>query len=118
VSAFTPGPWVIQENSNHNQEVCDITITGDGWLLADINGPNYPHCEPNARLIAAAPGMYALLYSIVDEFGGSIDQYNRYGPDFTHKDGTEVLHVSVLMDREPIIERARAILAKIDGDKS
>lgn len=54
---FTPGPWRIRKGPRHSPDECDLTICGDIFLLADINGPNYPHCEPNARLIAVAPDL-------------------------------------------------------------
>ena len=56
-----------------------------------------------------------LLRQVENEFGCSIEQYNRNGPDFTHKDGTEVFHVSVLLDREELIGRARNFLARYEG---
>lgn len=57
----TPGPWCINYNHRHSLDQCDITIAGDVFLLADINGPNYAHCEANARLIAAAPDLLAAV---------------------------------------------------------
>lgn len=50
------------------------------------------------------------LERLVDEFGCSIAQYDRIGPDWTHKDGTEVFEVSVLLDRRELIDRARSLL--------
>ena len=60
----TPGPWRVKYGPRHAPDECDITIAGDIFLLADINGPKYAHCEANARLIAAAPTMKA----DIDEF--------------------------------------------------
>ena len=59
---FTPGPWkvareVVGEDEYRSQ------IVGDIFILADLNGPNYPHQAANARLIAAAPDMLAALLS-------------------------------------------------------
>lgn len=57
----TPGPWRLKFGPQHSPEHCDITVAGDIFLLADINGPNYSHCEANARLIGAAPELLAAL---------------------------------------------------------
>jgi hypothetical protein len=62
---WTPGPWRVCVNERHGPDECDLTICGDIFMLADINGPNYPHCEPNARLIRAAPAMAKALREIV-----------------------------------------------------
>ncbi len=57
----TPGPWRIRENARHSQEECDLTICGDIWQLADINGPQYDHQLANAHLIAASPELLTQL---------------------------------------------------------
>lgn len=61
----TPGPWRLKRGQRHSPEECDITIAGDVFLLADISGPNYEHCEANARLIAAAPELLEALKEMV-----------------------------------------------------
>lgn len=70
---WTPGPWRVRENHGHNAEYCDITICGDIFCLADINGPNYEHCYSNARLIAAAPEMAEALESCAAVLNGNCD---------------------------------------------
>lgn len=60
----------------------------------------------------AAPDLLAFLTSIVDEFGGTIAQYHKIGPDFTFKDGTEVFEVSVVLGRASLIDEARAAIAR------
>lgn len=70
--------------------------------------------EDPAALIASQAKRIAelekALEPLVDEFGCSIEQYDRIGPDWTHKDGTEVFEVSTLLDRRELIDRARATL--------
>ena len=61
----TPGPWRIRTNGRHGEGECDLTICGDIFCLADINGPLYRHCEPNAHLIAAAPELLAALKDLL-----------------------------------------------------
>lgn len=61
--------------------------------------------------LAEVARLRAALIPIVDEFSCTIEQYNKIGPDFTHKDGTEVFMVQTVLDREPLIVAARAALA-------
>lgn len=65
----------------------------------------------------ASPELVGALSALVDEFGGSLDNYHKLGPDFTFKDGTEVIHASTLVDREPQIEAALAALAQARGEQ-
>lgn len=51
--AATPGKWRIRTNSRHSPDECDLSICDDIFILADINGPQYPHQEANAAHIAA-----------------------------------------------------------------
>jgi hypothetical protein len=70
-----------------------------------------------ADAIAGVPSPIAwkpLLEEIVTEFGGAIEQYRKLGPHWTQKDGNETFDVGVILDREPLIERARALLAKAE----
>lgn len=50
--AATPGPWRIRENERHTPYECDLSICGDIFVLANVNGPPYPHQSNNADLIA------------------------------------------------------------------
>lgn len=117
-AAHTPGPWAPQRSLGLHDGAYDFAINSNGVrVIAEAFGRSadgdYLNAEANARLIAAAPALLSLLTEIVDEFGCSIQQYHKNGPDFTHKDGTEVFHVSVLLDREGLIERARAAVATL-----
>ena len=57
----TKGPWRINFGDRHAPDECDIKIAGDIFILADMWGPNYEHCEPNAEFIAAARTALPLL---------------------------------------------------------
>jgi len=60
MSKFTPGPWGIEKSSviTEELEICDISYcdkNGSGkWIFGELS-------QANARLIAAAPEMYAAL---------------------------------------------------------
>lgn len=69
----TPGPWRIRENSRHSQDECHLTICGDIFQLADINGPQYAHQIANANLIAAAPELLAALREYRSQFGQALE---------------------------------------------
>jgi hypothetical protein len=65
MSGHTKGPWRVRENPQHDPEVCDLSICGDIFVLADITGPNYAHQEANARLMAAAPELLEALEGLM-----------------------------------------------------
>ncbi len=90
----------------------------DRYTVVDREGNEVAetYLERDTDLVAQAPAMAEALAELVDEFGGSIEQYHKIGPDFTHKDGTEVFHVGVVLDRAELIERARALLTAIKGE--
>jgi hypothetical protein len=64
-TSFTPGPWSIDESKAYNNLVVSSTVTGDA--ICEVL------CEPesdligtaNARLIAAAPTLYAALHNLI-----------------------------------------------------
>ena len=78
MTKWTKGPWRVNVGERHSPEECHLTIAGDIFLLADVNGPNYPHCEPNARLIAAAPALYDALEALVGLAEMSRGQLHQY----------------------------------------
>ena len=131
--AATGGPWRV---SRHETKTRGLDIMSDSICVAHVHLPAYVE-QTRARadaafIVAANPSaVVALLsrlesaeqerdrlrtvaeatYKLVDEFGCTLDQYNRKGPDYTHKDGTEVFDVSVITDRASLIEETRAALA-------
>jgi hypothetical protein len=126
----TPGPWTVAPNDGGPFTLVRAGDQMTGRRIADTFCSHARQKSPetylagireneaNARLIAAAPDLLEALRCLVDEFGGSIEQYHKIGPDFTHKDGTETLFASTLLDREELIERARAAIAKAEGAQS
>lgn len=61
----TPGPWRLYEDKCEEDEY-RARIAGGIFILADLNGPNYAHQAPNARLIAAAPDLAAEVLRLRD----------------------------------------------------
>lgn len=53
----TAAPWRVRINPRHDPDTCDLSICGDIFVLADVNGPQYEHQEANAYLMAAAPDL-------------------------------------------------------------
>lgn len=94
---WTPGPWLF-----HQPWAGFSKITGpSGELIfgiaagADHERQSSDVCDANARLIAAAPELYAALEAITD-------QLERIGDTRPHKDGQ-------------FIDDARAALKKAQG---
>lgn len=59
--AFTLGPWKVGTHNPHS-----VHATGPrGFTLCDLGGI-YPEKDANARLIAAAPELYAALRDATD----------------------------------------------------
>jgi hypothetical protein len=63
---FTPGPWHIVVNKYGEQVLVEAPTDGTLFLLDDDEGiADHPTAEANARLIAAAPGLYAKLAALL-----------------------------------------------------
>ena len=60
LTGFTPSPWRIRVNVLNDRDTFDVSICGDIFVLADLNGPQYAHQQPNAALIAAAPDLHRI----------------------------------------------------------
>src|SRR5215813_7422945 len=91
-SKHTPGPWAVYRHDGSNR--LDIMAAdGDGeggWIAHDISSPGTER-EANARLIAAAPEMLEALREVTKQLAW----YAGHKPELT--------------------ERARALLARVDG---
>lgn len=84
----SPGPW-----SADDRHICDArrnVVARAHWDINEADG-SAARWEADARLIAAAPEMLALLRELADAIG----QADRGEPD--------------------VEDRARALLARIDG---
>ena len=65
--AGTPGPWRMRVNKRDDQDTCDVSICGDIFVLADLNGPQYAHQHANARRIARLPDLEAAYLTLAAE---------------------------------------------------
>jgi hypothetical protein len=91
----------------------------DANLYDDITGAYVGALDPSRRSVADAIAAeivrrwnaFEALAKLADEFGCTLDQYNKNGPHWTHKDGTQVFDVAVVLDRAGLIEEARAAVA-------
>ncbi len=67
---FTPGPW---KAVRHREDIYTWTIQGNdefeerSLAIVGVGTPNLKRDEANMHLIAAAPDMYNMLQSILDE---------------------------------------------------
>lgn len=88
-------------------------ITADWWQISVLERRKRRAAEADRdRLVALVAEMRGIVAEAVEEFGCSIAQYHQNGPDYTLRAGTEVFEVSVLLDREGLIDRARALLSR------
>ncbi|MDP1873685.1 hypothetical protein [Phenylobacterium sp.] len=83
--------------------------------LSPVTGGSVEELTAYALAAASAPALLEALKAIVEEFGGTIEQYHKIGPDYTLSAGTEVFEVSTILDREPLIEAARAAIFQAEG---
>ena len=83
--AGTPGEWRIRINKGDDEDVCDVSICGDIFVLADLNGPQYAHQYPNARRIARVPLLEAeiirLTARVAELEGALMDIRSHYTHD-------------------------------------
>ena len=97
-------------------------VRADGLVTRLFVGPiTVAEARTIARVLreaAEGPGLRNALERLVEEFHGSIEQYDKIGPDFTRKDGTELFHASVLLDRRDLLDEASAILATLPAPPS
>jgi len=74
-NAATPGPWRLRVNKLNDQDTCDISICGDIFVLADLNGPQYAHQRPNAELITTAPDLAATAIDALTKLAAAEAQF-------------------------------------------
>lgn len=73
--AWTSGPWSVQRSSEMYDGEYDYAINADcAQVLAEARGADanggYLPAHANARLIAAAPGLFEALAGLLDAYKG------------------------------------------------
>lgn len=97
---------LLAENAALRESISRHDRQVSGMLRARLAAEN--RATEAERKLAEAEG---LLWEAVDEFGCTIEHYHKNGPHWTSADG-EMFDVGVVLDREPLIERARTFLNK------
>ena len=64
MSEHTPGPWKAVDN--RTVRTVDETHKKGGLIIADVAGHSADNTKANARLIAAAPDLLAMLELMVE----------------------------------------------------
>ena len=77
----TPGPWWVDTDGDYLC-ICesDVNDCGEREEIATLacNRPSHRHCQPaNARLIAAAPDLYAVCKLLFQSMGEVIEDQNE-----------------------------------------
>ena len=90
-SEHTPGPWIAVEDAD--------TIRAEGGaVIAELVGRD---TEGNARLIASAPALFAVLHRIVIDMNSYCDDAS-YDPTFNILEAEAVLRLITGKDEELI----------------
>jgi len=119
MNKWTPGPWkgdAFEVWSTRSVRINLTTVATPRVAMVDDHNAEDFSAKSTAHLIAAAPELYEALEKLVSEFGGSLEQLDRIGPDLTCADGAFV-SATTLEDRREFIEAASAALAKARGEK-
>lgn len=117
---FTPGPWRVHQHDHMNGELWlsigfhthEGTDDPDGRWIGPVAELKYLIAREdeqwaNARLIAAAPDLYAALSRLANEASGFLSMADEQTHGHTN--------IAVLRQR---IDEARAVLAKAEGHES
>lgn len=87
--SHTPGPWDMQPSSDgaHSKR-----IFANGSYLATVGGSDqsWPELVANARLIAAAPEMYAALERVL----ATIENADEWWIDYPNKGGFDAIEIA------------------------
>jgi hypothetical protein len=109
----TQGPWIVSLDPRYPNEPCiDAVIDGVVWHVAlchNAAGPEDGCAEANARLIAAAPELFATLKEALPALRAEVEKQTIASA------ATPSLESVTLRAAKSRYEAAVAVLAKIDG---
>ena len=112
-TAHTPGPWTCTiDDEGFNVFQDDPKHPGNGDHIMCIAGN--PESEANARLIAAAPELLAMLRDMIGLLDANAYALACKAGTEGHDDEPEPKSIDGF-NRNPRIERARAAIAKAEG---
>jgi hypothetical protein len=107
----TQGPWIINLDPRYPSEPCiDAVIDGVVWHVAlchNAAGPEDGSAEANARLIAAAPELLAILRATLPSLRADVEKQSA--------NGSAPNDSASLRAARSRYEAALRVLAKIDG---
>jgi hypothetical protein len=93
---FTKGPWTVKPRRD------DYSIEGDGERIASVDNWENANPRANARLIASAPEMHALLKAVLPIFEDCAKERHR-------------MHGETRLGEHR--DKLRELLAKVEGKK-
>jgi hypothetical protein len=109
----TQGPWIVSLDPRYPSEPCiDAVIDGVVWHVAlchNAAGPEDGSAEANARLIAAAPELFAALKEALPALRAEVEKQTIASA------ATPSVESVTLRAAKSRYEAAVAVLAKIDG---
>jgi hypothetical protein len=109
----TQGPWIVSLDPRYPSEPCiDAVIDGVVWHVAlchNAAGPEDGSAEANARLIAAAPELFATLKEALPVLRAEVEKQTIASA------ATPSVESVTLRAAKSRYEAAVSVLAKIDG---
>lgn len=109
----TQGPWIVSLDPRYPSEPCiDAVIDGVVWHVAlchNAAGPEDGSAEANARLIAAAPELFATLKEALPALRAEVEKQTIASA------ATPSVESVTLRAAKSRYEAAVSVLAKIDG---
>lgn len=109
----TQGPWIVSLDPRYPSEPCiDAVIDGVVWHVAlchNAAGPDDGSAEANARLIAAAPELLAMLKEALPALRAEVEKQTIASA------ATPSVESVTLRAARSRYAAAVAVLAKIDG---
>ena len=95
-----------------------IQLAKEGVEIHGKRDPEYIVCAEVLRLHDVNQELLDVLRNLTAPLCSSLTHYHKYGPDWTHKDGTEVFEVSILTGLEDLIDASKAAIAKATGESN
>lgn len=117
MTAHTPGPWLVQGNGGP-EDGYNVLDTRDRYIafVDDSSGMlSDEQAHMNARLIAAAPEMFAALTATVSamEAQEELVELTALGDFGTHE--SDARRAAIEQMNGLFVQEIRALLARIDG---